>query len=295
MIGRLISVNNPYHLSIRLEQLELRDSRQGLIASRPMEDISTIVLNHPHITFTQAFIQKAAQNNIAVIFCDERYHPSSMLFHLDTNQVQNERYRMQVAASVSLKKQLWQQTVKFKILNQAAVLSYTGKDPIALKYLATQVKSGDGNNEEAQASRRYWPKLFEEDFTREREGVHVNPALNYGYAILRAATARALCGAGLLPTLGIHHHNKYNSFCLADDIMEPYRPYVDRTVWEMWQEGMNCSELGKSEKARLLTILQLDVKLGKVKRPLQIALTMTAASLYRCFNKELKVLSYPSL
>ena len=295
MIGKLISIDNPFHLSVRLDQLQLSNKMEGVVASRPLEDISTIILNHPHITFTQSFIQKAAHFNVAVVFCDERYHPSSMLFHLDTNQVQNERYRCQIEISQSLKKQLWQQTIKAKIKNQAAVVTYIGKDDQALKYISNQVKSGDSSNEEAQAARRYWPQLFEEDFTREREGVHVNPALNYGYAILRAATARAICGAGLLPTIGIHHHNKYNSFCLADDIMEPYRPFVDRTVWEMWKEGMNCSELGKDEKARLLTVLQMDTQMGKLKRPLQIALTMTAASLYHCFAKEIKILLYPTL
>lgn len=295
MIGQLISIDNPYHLSIRLDQLELKKKDEGVIASRPMEDITIIILNHPHITFTQAFVQKAAENNIAVIFCDQRHLPSSLLFHLNTNTVQNERYRAQVIANKIQLKQLWKQTVQVKIKNQASVLEYIGKNPQPLLYLANKVKSGDTGNEEAQAARRYWPNLFEEDFTREREGVHVNPALNYGYTILRAGTARALCGAGLLPTLGIHHHNKYNAFCLADDIMEPYRPFVDQVVWEMWQGGMNCSELGKPEKAKLLSILNLDTTIGKMKRPLQIALTMTAASLYRCFLKEADRIKYPVL
>jgi CRISPR-associated protein Cas1 len=295
MIGRLLSIDNPYHLSIHLDQLEFKDKKDGEVISRPMEDISTIILNHPNITFSQAFIQKAASLNISVIFCDFRHHPASMLFHLDTNQVQNERFRAQVSISESLKKQLWQQTVIAKIKNQASVLAFTGNDPQALLYISKQVKSGDSTNEEAQAARRYWPKLFSEDFTREREGIYINPALNYGYAILRAATARALSGAGLLPTLGIHHHNKYNAFCLADDIMEPYRPFIDRTVWEMWQEGMNCSEIGKEEKARLISTLLMNTSIGKVKRPLQIALTITTASLNRCFLKEDKRIMYPVL
>ena len=295
MIGQLISIDNPYHLSIRNDQMELHKKDEGLTASRPMEDISTIILNHPQITFTQSFIQKAAENNIAVVFCNDKYHPSSLLFHLDTNRVQNERYRKQVEISKSLRKQLWKQTIIAKIKNQAAVLDYVGKDPQALLHISGKVKTGDSENEEAQAARRYWPKLFEEDFTREREGVHVNPALNYGYAILRAATARALCGAGLLPTLGIHHHNKYNAFCLADDIMEPYRPFVDLVVWEMWQQGMNCSKLGKSEKARLISILQMDTVIKKLKRPMQIALTMTAASFYRCISEAGKKINYPVL
>ncbi len=219
-----------------------------------------------------------------------------MLLHLDTNQVQTERFKSQINASEPLKKQLWQQTIKQKILNQAAVLDKCQKEGAeALRYLSKQVLSGDVTNQEAQAARRYWNKLLEVDFTRERYGKDPNPALNYGYAILRAAVARALSGSGLLATLGIHHRNKYNSFCLADDIMEPYRPFVDLLVVNMMEQGLNCLNLGTKEKIHLLQILTVDIKINTKKSPLMVGLSQTSASLSRCFEGEGKKIIYPKI
>lgn len=263
MLKRTLFFGNPYHISTRDLQLYVAERESGEVKTVPIEDIGFIVFEHPHITFTQSVMQLLAENNTAVIFCDQKHHPSSMLFHLDTHYIQTERFKHQIDASEPLKKQLWQQTIKQKILNQARVLETQGKNPEPLKHKASKVKSGDPTNEEAKAARIYWSGLFHDDFRRERFGDAPNPALNYGYAILRAATARALAGSGLLSTLGIHHRNKYNSFCLADDIMEPYRPFVDALVLEMIAEGMNCQDLGKEEKARLLTILTKDVSMKK--------------------------------
>ena len=296
MLKRTLMFGNAYHLSTKNKQLKATCKESGEIKSVPIEDIGYIVFEHPHITFTQSVMQLLAENNTAVVFCDVKHHPSSMLLHLDTNQVQTERFKAQINASEPLKKQLWQQTVKMKIKNQASVLQKTMSDGAeALRYLSKQVLSGDTSNQEAQAARRYWGKLFGKDFSRERYGEAPNPALNYGYAILRAAVARALSGSGLLATLGIHHRNKYNSFCLADDIMEPYRPFVDLTVFEMKEKGMDCNNLGTMEKAHLLSILSMDIFINNNKSPLMVGLSQSTASLSRCFEGKAKKIIYPKL
>ena len=294
MLKRTLYFSNPYHLSTRNLQLQITEKDSGEIKTVPIEDVGYIVFEHPHITFTQSVMQLLAENNTAVIFCDQKFHPSSMLLHLDTHYIQSERFKHQVNASEPLKKQLWQQTIKQKIKNQADLLTIQQKDASALYYKAKQVKSGDSSNEEAKAARKYWSLLFSSDFRRERFGDSPNPALNYGYTILRAATARALAGSGLLATLGIHHRNKYNSFCLADDIMEPYRPIVDETVHQMHHSRMNCLELDKVEKAELLNILTKDVIINKQTSPLMIALNKTSASLAQCFEGKRRTIYYPT-
>lgn len=295
MLKRTLFFGNPYHLSTKLDQLVIVNKDTGEERMQPIEDMGFVVFEHPHITFTQSVMQLMAENNTAVVFCDKKHHPSSMLLHLDTHQVQTELFRHQVNASEPLKKQVWQQTVKAKINNQAALLDYFELDGTALRYLSTQVKSGDTTNEEAQAARRYWPRLFGKTFTRERFGQAPNPALNYGYAILRAAIARGLAGSGLHPTLGIHHRNKYNSYCLADDIMEPYRPYVDLVVKQMVDDELNCEDLSTPEKTALLGLLSMDVHIGNKKRPLMVGISETTASLSRVFKGEDKKVKYPEL
>ena len=200
MLKRTLFFGNPYHLNSENLQLKATDKETGEVKIIPIEDVGFIVFEHPQITFSQSVIQLLAENNAAVIFCDAKYHPSSMLLHLDTNYVQSERFKLQINATAPLKKQIWQQTIKSKINNQAELLNKLKIDDTALKYKAKKVKSGDSTNEEAQAARIYWKRLFGTSFTRERFGASPNPALNYGYAILRAATARALAGSGLLPT-----------------------------------------------------------------------------------------------
>jgi CRISP-associated protein Cas1 len=295
MLKRTLFFSNPYHLSIRYEQLVAADKAAQKEKTVPIEDIGFIVFEHPQITFTQAVIQLLAENNTAVIFCDAKHHPNSMLLHLDTHTIQTELFAHQVKASEPLKKQLWQQTIKAKIKNQALLLDLLDREGEALHYISGQVKSGDTTGMEAFAARKYWQRLFPVDFTRDRYGIAPNPALNYGYAILRAAVARALAGSGLLATLGIHHHNRYNSYALADDIMEPYRPYVDMVVTEMLEQGLDTETLGNPEKAFLLELLGIDVMVGNNKRPLMVALSHTTASLARCFAGKTKKITYPIL
>jgi CRISPR-associated protein Cas1 len=295
MLKKTLFFNNAYHLSIRYNQLVIKNKKSGEKTQRPVEDLGFVVLDHQQITFTQSVIQQLADNNTAVVFCDQAHHPASMLFHLDTHQTQTEHFRAQVEASKPLKKQLWKQTVKAKIRNQAALLDFADADGSGLRYMARQVKSGDTTNEEAQAAKQYWGLLFGDDFYRRRHGPAPNNMLNYGYAILRAGVARSLMGSGLLPTLGIHHHNKYNSYCLADDVMEPYRPYVDQTVWELDESGQAGEELTPDLKKKLLTVLSCDIIINDKKRPLMVGLTETTASLARCFKGEQRKIKYPVL
>ena len=295
MLKRTLFFSNPYHLSTKHNQLIITDKQSGEIKQASIEDLGFVILDHREITFTQSVMNELAANNTAVVICDDKHMPVSMMFHLDTNQVQNERFRHQIDAGEPLKKQLWQQTVKIKIRNQAAFLKHIGKNDEALKRIATQVKSGDPTNEEAQASRHYWKNLFGAGFKRERFGMPPNPSLNYGYAILRAAVARALVGSGLLPTLGIHHHNKYNAYCLADDIMEPYRLFVDMAVWELKASKPDYHVMTKEVKAELLQVLSCDVIINKQKSPLIVGLSQTTASLVKCFEGTEKQIKYPVL
>jgi CRISP-associated protein Cas1 len=295
MLKKTLFFQNACHLNVRYNQLVITQKNSGEITTRPIEDLGVVLFDHPQITFTQAVLQHLASHNVAVIVCDEKHHPASCMFHLDTHQTQNENFRAQIEASEPLKKQLWQQTVKAKIRNQAKMLAYIQKDTKALTYLARQVKSGDTTNEEAKAARIYWPLVFGDDFYRRRYGLPPNHLLNYGYAILRAGIAKALMGSGLLPTLGIHHRNKYNAFCLADDIMEPYRPYVDMMVHEMWESGVCTETITTEDKKQLLGLYVVDVRISSQKRPLLDALSQTTASLSRCFQGLDKKITYPVL
>jgi CRISPR-associated protein Cas1 len=237
------------------------------------------------------------ENNTAVITCDSRSMPQGLLLPLERNTTQSERFTAQIEASVPLKKQLWQQTIQAKIENQAYVLKTCRNEEVRnmLKW-ANDVKSGDSDNLEGRAAAYYWKTLFADigGFTRGREGIPPNNLLNYGYAILRAVVARALVASGLLPTLGIHHHNRYNAYCLADDIMESYRPFVDKLVVKIIDEIPNFSELTKEIKAKLLQIPVLDVIIDGQRSPLMIAVGQTTASLAKCYLGEIRKIVCPT-
>ncbi|MCD7711525.1 MAG: type II CRISPR-associated endonuclease Cas1 [Clostridiales bacterium] len=297
MIKKALYFGNPAYLSLCNEQLVIQlPGGEPNKTSRPIEDIGIIVLDHKQITLTQGVIEKLLAHNCALVTCDSRHMPMGLLLPLYGNTTQNERCREQLAASVPLRKQLWQQTVQQKIKNQAHLLKdIYGSEVRNMLCWATDVKSGDPDNLEARAAAYYWKNMFPsiEYFTRNSEGIPPNNLLNYGYAILRAIIARALVISGLLPTLGIHHHNRYNAFCLADDIMEPYRPYVDEIVARIVEEVENCFFLNKEIKAKLLTIPVIDVKINGQRSPLMIAASQTTASLYKCFSGESRKIIYP--
>ena len=310
MIKKTLCFSSPAYLSLRDAQLLIRlpevETNEILTESFkkesertiPIEDIGVVVLDNRRITITSGVLEALLENNAAVITCDQRSMPVGLLLPLCGNTTQNERFRDQLDASVPLKKQLWQQTVRQKIQNQAYVLAQvTGKEEKAMNVWADNVRSGDPDNIEARAAAYYWRYLFPDipTFVRGREGEPPNNLLNYGYAILRAVIARALVGSGLLPTLGIHHHNRYNAYCLADDIMEPYRPYVDQLVIEIIRKVDNYALLTKEIKMELLGVPMLDVVIAGKRSPLMIAAQQTTASLYKCFSGELRRISYPEM
>jgi CRISPR-associated protein Cas1 len=281
-----------------LENSNLSDEfKQQVHITRPMEDIGVVVLDNKQITITSGAIEALLQNNCALITCDSKSMPTGLMLPLYGNTTQNERFRDQLDASVPLKKQLWQQTVKAKIENQASVLKeFTNTEVRCMQVWANDVKSGDSDNVEAHAAAYYWKNLFAstmDDFIRDREGMPPNNLLNYGYSIIRAVIARNLVASGMLPTLGIHHHNKYNAYCLADDIMEPYRPYVDELVFNLYSVCGNKIELSKDIKAKLLTIPTKEVIIEGKRSPLMIAAGITTATLYKCFSGEMRRISYP--
>ena len=310
MIKKTLCFSNPIYLSLRNAQLVLHlpevESNKTLPeaikkeAERtiPIEDVGVVILDNRRITITSGVMEALLENNCAVITCKQKSMPVGLLLPLCGNTTQNERFRSQIDASLPLRKQLWQQTIKQKILNQEYVLrTNTDKETNCMRVWSNDVRSGDPDNLEARAAAYYWKNLFINypNFVRDREGTPPNNLLNYGYAILRAIIARALVGSGLLPTLGIHHHNRYNAYCLADDIMEPYRPYVDQLVLDIIQCNSEISDITRDLKMQLLGIPMLDVVINGKRSPLMIAAQQTTASLARCFAGENKRISYPEM
>lgn len=308
MIKKTLYFSNPVYLSLKNKQLVIKlpevennsslpeSFKQNSIVTRPIEDIGLIVLDNKQITITSGVLEALIDNNCSIVTCNSKSMPVGLLLPLAGNSIQNERFRDQLEASLPLKKQLWQQTVRYKISNQSAVLRLcTGTHYKCMDIWSTEVKSGDSDNLEARAAAFYWKTMYADidGFTRDRNGIPPNNFLNYGYAILRAVIARSLVSSGLLPTLGIHHHNRYNAYCLADDIMEPYRPYVDELVYGIVKRYGLDAELNKKIKAELLNIPTLDVVINGKRSPLMVAAALTTASLYKCFSGEQRRISYP--
>lgn len=300
MIKRTIYFGNPAYLSLTMKQLKIEfPKNERPTQTIPIEDIGVVILDNRQLTITQALIDAMLQNNVALISCDGTHHPTGLMLPLDVNTLQSERFRYQIAASLPLKKQLWQQTVQAKILNQAAVLSKCRCiETRNMQIWSRDVRSGDVGNMEARAAQYYWRNLFPQvkDFVRDRYGDPPNNLLNYGYAILRAIVARSLVASGLLPTLGIHHHNRYNSYCLADDIMEPYRPYIDNLVVDIFDNHKpddNLFSLDNSLKTKMLSVPVIDVQIAGTRSPLMTAVATTTTSLYKCFKGESRRIIYP--
>lgn len=308
MIKRTLCFTNPAYLTLRNSQLVIQlpevQSNDTLTdtfkkdAERtiPIEDIGVVILDNKRITITTGAMEALLANNSALITCDNRSMPVGLMLPLSGNTLQSERFADQISASLPLKKQLWQQTIRQKILGQAAMLNrYTAAETKCMTKWANDVRSGDPDNIEARAAAYYWKNIFTQHpgFVRNRDGEPPNNLLNYGYAILRAVIARSLTGSGLLPTLGIHHHNRYNAYCLADDIMEPYRPFVDEVVIKIMQTVSDYSEITKEIKQQLLIVPVVDVIIDGKRSPLMIAAQQTTASLYKCFDGELRKIAYP--
>lgn len=297
MIKRTLFFGNPAYLSTKNEQLVVcfpKEEKEAAVI--PIEDLGYVVLEHPQITVTNGLLTKLIENKTAVITCDKQHLPCSFLQPLSGHSEQTERIRHQLNASLPLKKNLWQQTVTAKIENQADHFLYREKNALRLKRYAKQVQSGDMNNQEALAAAFYFQNLFNiPEFSRNQKGIAPNNLLNYGYAILRAITARALVSSGMLPSIGIFHSNKYNAFCLADDIMEPYRPFVDLLVFDIVSSGIDYQELSTEIKSKLLTLPAMDVIIDGKKSPLMTAMSRTTSSLYSCFEGSSRKILYPKL
>lgn len=302
MIKKVLCFSNRAYLSCRQRQLIIkttdRMTGEPCEYSRPVEDIGAVVIESGQVTLSSHLISALLENKVALIICDEKHMPSGLILPLEGNTLQSERFEAQISASLPLKKQLWQQTVSMKIKNQGAVLKRANSMEIGnMLAWASQVRSGDPDNLEGRAAAYYWKNLFGEDygFVRGHEGDGPNVLLDYGYAILRAIIARSLVASGLMPTLGIHHSNRYNAYCLADDMMEPYRPYVDLMVLDIVRKHQLPPEISNETKRHLLSIPVIDVRMGKLSRPLMVAASMTTASLAKCYLGTTRKLLYPEI
>lgn len=297
MTKRTLYFGNPAYLKTRNEQMVVELPESGETKTIPIEDIGIVILDHQQITITQSLMAKLLTNNTALITCDATHHPIGLHLCLDGHTLQSQKFKAQIAVSVPLKKQLWQQTVIAKIENQAALLKSERAGNNYLMNLASSVKSGDTTNNEAKAAMYYWKHLFPDflNFSRDRYGVQPNNLLNYGYAIIRAMVARNLVASGLLPTLGIFHRNQYNAYCLADDIMEPYRPFVDKVVCNIIRSNGMFLEMTPSMKKELLSIPAMDVIIDNRKSPLMVAVQRSTASLSKCYEGASRKLLYPTL
>lgn len=294
MIKRIVDISEQAYVHIKHKQI-LIDKEGVTVGSIPVEDLGILILQHPAIIITQKVIIACQQNNAAILFCDEKHLPYSVILPVsDGHTLHQKVMRMQVAASIPVMKRIWKQIVQQKIIEQERTLSLAGTDAVVLRRLASKVKHGDAANHEAQAAQHYWPRLFGKSFRRDYKATGINALLNYGYAIVRALVARAVVSSGLHPAIGIHHHNQYNALCLADDLMEPFRPWVDWLVYQIWMENEEA-KIHKDTKQNMLKLLSETVQINKKTMPMMIACHYLVADFKRCLNGSLESLKYPAL
>ena len=293
MLKKTLFFTQPADLKVHNGQILIRSNNSESIVSP--EDVGVVVFENPQICFSHSVINRFVSENVAVIFCDSNHLPQSLLYPLNSHSSLHLITSFQLKASEVLKKNLWKQTISAKIHNQAMLLKKLNLPFVDLMELAKNITAGDKDNKEAYAARIYWKRLFAhiDNFTREREGVPPNNALNYGYTILRALVARALSASGLLPVLGIHHKNRNNAFCLADDIMEPFRVFVDEIVYAISLNFFDNFFLTKEIKVELLKVMTVDTFYDNVIRPLSVGVSITTASLAKCFAGEQRKIAYP--
>lgn len=295
MLKRSIYIGNPSYLKLKQNQLLVQcPETKETKGTVPIEDMALLMLDHHQITLSSQLLNHLMGNTVAVIHCDQHHLPNGLMLPMYSHTELTERWRVQLEASVPLKKQLWKQTVAQKIENQKTLLRIRNAPTEAMDFYLSKLTSGDAQNMEGKAANHYWKHLLT-DFQRARFGDSPNNFLNFGYAVLRSVVARALVSSGLLTAQGIFHRNKYNAYCLADDIMEPYRPFVDRLVLQYLEQNENAEELTTEAKAYLLSIATQDVVIDEKQRPLLVAVTTTTASLYKCFTGERRSILYPGL
>ena len=303
MIKRIVEISSARtHLSIKYGQLLLKENGEQ-IASIPCEDIGVLLVDHQGTCYTHCVFTELLKCGAAVVLCGGNHHPAGMLLPIESNSVQTERFRQQIEAKEPVKKRLWKQIIKAKIKHQARLAGPDSDVYKSLMALRHRVRSSDPENIEAQASRKFWPVYLQgmdstsspQAFRRDKNGAPPNNMLNYGYMVMRAAVARALCSAGLLPALGIHHRNRYNAFCLADDLIEPFRGFVESKVRDCYFSNGPIDHLDQTTKAKLLEVLYEEVNIGGFKGPLMVGLHRTMASLQRCLAGEQKQLDLPKI
>jgi len=296
MIKRIVEISSARtRLSVSYGQLVIKEDGAELCRI-PCEDIGVLLVDHQGTSYTHCVFTELLAKGAAVVLCSGNHHPTGMLLPIESNSLQTERFRQQIEVKEPVKKRLWQQIVRAKIKHQAIVVGKDSDVYKALMALRNRVRSGDPSNVEAQASRKFWPVFLQDvQFRRDINGAPPNNLLNYGYMVMRAAVARALCSAGLLPSLGIHHRNRYNAFCLADDMVEPFRGFVEAKVSEICEGEGVPDELDQQVKARLLEVLYEEVEIAGYKGPLMVGLHRTMASLQRCFAGEQKYVDLPKL
>lgn len=293
MIKRIIDISSPAKLSIKNKQLFIKQENKH--STIPVEDIGILILNNPAIICTQVMLNECSQNNTLVVICDNKHLPSMVLLALSGHSLQTKTLAIQSKASKPLQKKIWQSIVKAKVKAQARVLESVAANSKYLNNIISQVRSGDPDNIEARAARYYWQELFGKPFRRGDGASKTNHLLNYGYAIIRAACARAIVGSGLHPSIGVHHHNQYDTFCLADDLMEPLRPIVDISVYDILQEQQGYIELNRATKEKLLSCLSMTCNMEKQKLPLMVALHSYAASLRKTLFGEIDKIQIPTI
>jgi len=292
MIKRIVDISENAWLHVRQNQLIIeRDGEE--IGSLPVEDLGVLILEHPAIVVSQKAVIACQQQGAVIVFCDERRLPYSITLSVaEGHTLHSKIIREQIAATLPTKKRLWKQVIQYKIRYQHETLQSLNKSSKAIERLAHLVKSGDSENHEAQAAQKYWRVLMGDEFRRDKDADGINALLNYGYAIMRAMVARAIVGSGLHPALGLHHRNQYNGLCLADDLMEPFRPWVDRIAYHL-ATGQNEPVIDRNAKEAFLQLLGKTVRWRDKTMPLMVACHYLAANLKEALTGSEKSLVYP--
>ncbi len=294
MIKRIVDISDPAYIHVKHQQLLI--DKEGKTAGQiPIEDLGILILQHPAIVITQQVIIACQKNKVGIVFCDERHLPYSVILPVvDGHTLHQKIMRLQIKTKKPVTKRLWKQIVQKKIIEQQRTLSLAGENATVLERLASKVKSGDTENHEAQAAQYYWRRLFGRSFRRDHEAAGVNALLNYGYAVVRALISRSIVAGGLHPAIGVNHHNQYNALCLADDLMEPFRPWVDWLAYQIWMENKKV-EVGRDTKKNILRLLDETVHIKKKTMPLMVACHYLVADFKRCLDGSLKSIEYPAL
>ena len=292
MIKRIIEVSKPSYLHLKNKQLLIEQDHKQ-VGQIPIEDIGVLILEHSAICITQPLIIECQKNNTTIIFCDEKHLPySTILPIVEGNNLHQKILNQQINITEPVRKNLWKQIIIQKIQNQASTLKQFNKPFARLEKLANEVKSGDKGNLEGLAAQYYWKALFGKDFVRNQNMDGVNAVLNYGYSIIRAMVARSIVASGLHPAIGLFHHNQYNGLCLADDLMEPFRPWVDAIAYKLYQQDNNI-KITQTIKIPFLNLTSQTIFMKNKNMPLMVAVHYLTADLKRNFAKESKKLTYP--